>query len=510
MTFASVIEIPTAPPDTEVEFEQIEFIKPKFAKHHRLWMQCLQDVADGKIKRLMGMMPPGSGKSSYSSVVFPTWYLGRFPKKQIILASYGSDLARKLGRRARSILSQDIYQRIFDTTLGEESTAADEWSLTNGSEWMATGILTGITGNRADGIIWDDLFKNRDAADSEQIRSKTWDEYVESLLSRKKPDAFEIGIATRWHEDDVLGRILPADYNGESGLIKCRDGCEWYVVCLPAEAERDDDILGRQIGERLWPEWFGPNHFRPFKMIPRTWSALYQQRPAPESGAFFEDSWLKPYTIMPKRDVLSIYGASDFAVSEGKGDFTVHMVVGIDPDSRMYLLDLYRAQAKPDKTIEALCNLIEKWRPLGWAEETGQIKSALGPFLNKRLRERRLYVARADFPTKGEGKKEIRAQSIAGRMAMDGLWVPVQEPWYPAFRKELLTFPYGAHDDQADALALIGQVLDKMVQGKPLAPPPPSSKVISTDPTTCTVTLDDLFESNDQYSLEEPRTLRIN
>lgn len=455
-------------------------------------------------------MPPGSGKSLLTSVVFPAHFLGRFPKSQIILAMYGSDIARKQGRRSRSIISQPIYQRIFDAVLSEESSAADEWALSNGSEWMAAGILTGITGNRADGIIWDDLIKGRAEAESEVIRQKTFDEYLESLLTRKKPHAFEIGVTTRWHEDDVAGRILPEDYNGESGMIKCRDGCEWMVICLPAEAERDDDILGRRLGERIWPEWFPEDHFRPFKLNARTWSALYQQRPAPESGAFFEASWFKPYTLMPKRETLSVYGASDFAVSQGQGDWTVHVVVGIDSAHRMFLLDLWRAQAKADKSIEAFCNLVQKWRPLGWAEETGQIKSALGPFLEQRLRQRQLYVARKDFPTKGEGKKEIRAQSIAGRMALDGLWVPTEQPWYPAFKKEMLTFPFGKNDDQADAMSLIGQILDKMVKGHPLSPPPPSAKVLSTDPKTCTVTLDDMFDANDR-KLDQPerKILRI-
>jgi len=467
-------------------------------------------VADGKIKRLMGMMPPGSAKSTYTSVVFPTWYLGRHPGKQLILASYGSDLPKKLGRRARSIIKQSIYTRIFDATLSDESSAADEWALTNGSEWMAAGIQTGITGNRADGIIWDDLVKGRAEADSEVIRAKVWDEYMESLLSRKKPNGFEVGITTRWHEDDVAGRILPEDYNGESGWVTGRDGNSWYVVCIPAEAEREDDILGRKIGERIWPEWFGEDHFRPFKLNPRTWSALYQQRPAPESGAFFESDWFKPYVIPPKRETLSVYMASDFAVTQDKGDWTVHVVVGIDPLHRMYLLDLWRAQAKPDKSIEAVCNLVEKWRPLGWAQETGQIRNSLGPFIEKRLRERQLYVVRADFPTKGEGKKEIRAQSIAGRMAHDGLWVPVQEPWYPAFKKEMLTFPFGRHDDQADAMSLIGQVLDKMVKGTPIGPAKDAPKVLSTDPRTCTVTLDDMFAANERNIVDDkPRILRI-
>lgn len=196
----------------------------------------------------MGLMPPGSAKSTYTSVVFPTHYLGRFQKRSIIVASYGSELPKKFGRRARSIVQQPIFRRIFDSELSEESAAVDEWSLSNGSEWMAAGILTGITGNRADGIIWDDLIKGREQADSELVRNKTWDAYFDDLLTRKKPNAFEIGIVTRWHEDDPAGRILPEDYNGETGWIKCRDGNDWYVVCLPAICERADDPLGRKIG----------------------------------------------------------------------------------------------------------------------------------------------------------------------------------------------------------------------------------------------------------------------
>ena len=119
-------------------------------------------------------MPPGSGKSIFTSVVFPTHYLGRFPKRSIILASYGSDLPKKFGRRARSIVQQQNFHQIFDCTLSGESSAVDEWALSNGSESMAAGILTGITGNRADGIVWDDLIKGREQADSELVRAKTW------------------------------------------------------------------------------------------------------------------------------------------------------------------------------------------------------------------------------------------------------------------------------------------------------------------------------------------------
>lgn len=443
-------------------------------------------------------MPPGSAKSTYSSVVFPTHFLGRFPKRSVIVASYGSDLPKKFGRRARSIVQQPVFRRIFDTSLSEESAAVDEWSLVNGSEWMAAGILTGITGNRADGVIWDDLIKGREQADSELVRNKTWDAYTDDLLTRKKPHAFEIGIVTRWHEDDPAGRILPEDYSGESGWIKCRDGNDWYVVCLPAICERNDDPIGRKIGERIWPEWFPEDHFEQFKRQPRTWSALYQQRPAPDTGDFFQGDWLKPWPggKAPDRDSLHIYGASDYAVSEGKGDYTVHIVVGVDYAGRIFLLDLWRQQAASDKWVEVFCDLVQKWKPLGWAEEKGQIKGSVGPFLQKRLRERKIYIARAEFPTKGD--KSIRAQSIRGRMAMDGLYCPFHLSWFSEFKRELMTFPAGKNDDMVDALGLIGQVLDKMVPGRKRADPDVKPKLFSTNPADCTVTLTDMFEANER------------
>ena len=172
----------------------------------------------------------------------------------------------------------------------------------------------------------------------------------------------------------------------------------------------------------------------------------------------------------------------------------IDMEVG--PDGKIYLLDLWRGQTTSDIWIEALCNLIEKWKPVGWAEETGQIRAGIGPYLDKRLRERQLWVVRATFPARGD--KSVRAQSIRGRMAMDGLWVPTAAPWYPDFKKELMAFPAGRRDDQVDALGLIGQVLDKMISGMAHKVEEKPLKIISTDAKTCTVTLDDLWANEEQ------------
>jgi predicted phage terminase large subunit-like protein len=204
------------------------------------------------------------------------------------------------------------------------------------------------------------------------------------------------------------------------------------------------------------------------------WSALYQQRPSPEEGEYFRAAWLKPYDKAPARETLRIYGGSDYAVTADGGDFTCHVVVGLDPEGRMYLLDLWRKQTASDEWIEAFCDLVKQWKPLSWGEEQGQIRAGVGPYLDRRQRERQAYCAREPFPTRGD--KAVRAQSIRGRMALDSLYVPVAASWYPAFRAELLSFPAGKHDDQVDALGLVGQLLDMMIPGSPPAKPERAKK----------------------------------
>jgi predicted phage terminase large subunit-like protein len=158
---------------------------------------------------------------------------------------------------------------------------------------------------------------------------------------------------------------------------------------------------------------------------------------------------------------MRIYGASDYAVTDDGGDYTVHVIVGIDHDQRLWLLDLWRAQTASDVWVESFCDLVHQWKPIAWAQEQGQIKAGIGPFLKRRQRERRAYVATQDFPTRGD--KSVRAQAIRGRMALDGLHIPAHAEWRADFETELLSFPVGKHDDQVDALGLIGQLLDRMI-----------------------------------------------
>jgi hypothetical protein len=188
--------VPVDPDDPDCERFYPDNVTP--AAHHDLLNSALMRLADDSdpLNRLMVFMPPGSAKSTYGTVTFPTWYMGNHPGEPVICASYGSDLARKFGRKCRQIVSSSDYQRLFGTTLEAHNRAADDWALTNGASYMCGGILSGMTGNRAKLLVMDDPVQGREQADSPTIRDKTWDAYQDDLATRLKPGGLQLVIQT--------------------------------------------------------------------------------------------------------------------------------------------------------------------------------------------------------------------------------------------------------------------------------------------------------------------------
>ncbi len=220
-----------------------------------------------------------------------------------------------------------------------------------------------------------------------------------------------------------------------------------------------DDALGRAEGEALWPGWYSREHLLAEKIVqgPRNWAALYQQRPAPEEGNYFKKDWWRWYETAPPLDTLRLIGASDYAVTEDDGDYTVHGVAGLDGDDNLFVLDWWRDQTASDVWIETRLDLMQRWKPVEWAEERGQIEKLVGPFIDTRMHERRVYCHRERYASAAD--KPTRAQAFRARMAMGKVYWPRKAPWVDAVYRVLMTFPSGAVNDDVDVCGLFGRML---------------------------------------------------
>lgn len=417
-----------------------EYTNPIYAKaqHHQQIAAKLEAVERGEIDRLMIFMPPRHGKSELASKRFPAWCLGRKPTRQIIAASYNSDLASDFGRNVRNIVAEPEFGQVFpNVALAPDSQAANRMNTNAGGAYVAAGVGTAVTGRGADIALIDDPFKDREEADSERRRELVWDWYRSTLYTRLMPGGAIVLIQTRWHEDDLAGRLLEQD-----GRVE--DGGQWVVLELPAIDTE---------GQALWPEWYPlPTLERIRDTIgQREWSALYQQRPQPDEGTFFQRDWFRTWDTLPH---LRYYGTSDYAVTDGAGDYTVHRVWGVDAGGAIYRVDGWRGQATSDVWIEKKLDLIAKYKPMAWFGESGVIRRAIEPMLARRMAERRLWCRMEWLASIGD--KPSRARSFQAMAASGRVFF---EPG--ADLSEFLVFPAGKHDDDVDTAGMIGRALDQ-------------------------------------------------
>ena len=669
----------------------------------------------------MVWMPPGSAKSTYASILFPPYFMGHHPKVPILGVSNTTELAERFSRRARNLVSSQRYRNVFGFGCAEDSKAAGSWENERGGEFFAAGIGSAIAGRRAGLGLIDDPVKSREEADSERVRDKHWDWYLNDFLTRLLPGAPQIviqcmtgdthvlmgdgtqkplreirigdsvasydrgvlasskvlnwanqgsdcvlaittksgitvranerhpflverngvrewirvknlaygdkivraevrwwgsnaqnatsqleqkatvhrittkpsgraGIAlhrlmrrltdrltfvtgtvsiwantmqswmlkagcvlsadshpertfvpigagnsaltmitlqgrfaaysattatspldtgkqrqsceqqqniceftadevvsivpagcedvfdiqvqgtenfianglvshnTRWHESDLSGRILE------------REGDRWHILKLPMEAIADDP-LGRPIGERLWPEWFTDDMVKTAKMDVRAWNALYQQNPVPDDGEYFKRDMFNAYNQPPQG--MHIYGASDYAVTEGGGDYTEHGIFGLDFNGDLYVLDWWREQAASNVWIERQCDLIAQWKPLIWFGEAGPIRKAIEPFLKRRMIERQTPCRLEWLPSIAD--KVVRARSFQARASMGNVFIPDHSQWLPDLMSQLMRFPAGKYDDGVDVCSLIGRGLEYARPPEMKAPPSPAT-----------------------------------
>ena len=447
--------------------------------HHKLLCETLDEVIKGKKRRVMVFMPPGSAKSTYSTVRLPAYYLSKTERKGVICASHTAELASSFGRKVRNLVSSKEHRALFNIELASDSKAKGEWETSTGGFYYACGVGGSITGRRGDLGIIDDPVRSRADADSETVRNSTWEWYKADFLTRLKPDASQIIIQTRWHEEDLSGKILPENWQGESGWIDCRDGQKWYVISLPAQAEQNDP-LGRKPGEWLWTEWFTKDFWLSIKrsQSKRNWNALYQQIPAAEDGDFFKREWFnKRWDSLPAE--LEYYIGADYAATEDDGDYTEIGVFGVDANRHVYVVDWFSGQVTSKEWLRELFYFAKKYKINWHAAEPGIIRRMSEATIKDTMVEQSTYFGLNWIG--GGNSKEANAYSFRNLCEHGRVYWPRDNDITERVINQLLKAFGGRYDDAIDACSCFGLEITKAWQASPpkkeVKPVKPNNKI---------------------------------
>ncbi|MDR2613416.1 MAG: phage terminase large subunit [Deltaproteobacteria bacterium] len=422
----------------------------------------LNGVWAGRSPRVMITAPPRHGKSEMVSRCFPAYAFGKYPDITMISTSYSAGLTASMNRDVQNIIDSGRYRDVFPLTRlaggggrpgeGVYRRNSDVFEIVGyRGSYRAAGVGGGITGQGGHCLLVDDPVKNREEADSPAIRDKIYDWYTSTLHTRLAPGGGIVIIQTRWHEDDLAGRLLEADRRGE--------GEGWEVLNFPAVAEADEGW--RREGEALHPERYPLSELESARRAlgPRDWASLYQQRPAPDTGAVFQRKWLRYWMTLPARwDRMVISWDMTFKESRGS-DYVAGQAWGFSGGDA-YLLDQVRGRMGFAETLSAFRALARRWPQ---AYEKLVEAAANGPAVTDSLR----HEVPGIVPVQAQGSKLSRAHAATAAFESGHVYLPPPEraPWVGDFVAELLSFPSGAHDDQVDAMA---QALRRLFERPPI------------------------------------------
>jgi predicted phage terminase large subunit-like protein len=442
------------------------FQRLELPNHLRVLLGLLEEVERGDLKRLMVCMPPRHGKSLITTTLFPAWYLGRHPDRQLISASYAQELADDFGRKVRNFVADPRHRAIFpECRLSEDSTAAHRFATTSGGVYFAVGRGGPITGRGADLLLIDDPLKDREEASSATMRRQLQQWYAEVAYTRLQPGGAVVIISTRWHEDDLSG-----------WLLRERAAENWKLLSLPALAE-PGDVLGRGEGGALWPDRFPARYLEQTKIQlgSGAFAALYQQRPVALEGAIFKREWWRFYRQAPafRRIILSL----DCAFKTGsENDFSAASVWG-EAANGYYLLDVWRGRVEFPDLKRTVVSLAERWNPHVVLIED----KASGQSLVQELRRETTLAVK---PIKAERDKVTRAHAVTAIVEGAKVYLPDTAPWLGDYLDELCSFPSAPHDDLTDCTVQALAYLSQRVGCGLSAPPtrPMSDSRSATDP----------------------------
>lgn len=429
--------------------------------HLRMLCDYLERVERGEINRLIIEMPPRHGKSQTASVYFPAWFLDRHPDKRVILTSYEAGFAATWGRQVRNLIASN-YERLR-VRISPDSSAASRWNTTMGGGMVTAGVGGAITGRGADLLIIDDPIKNFRDANSSNVREAIWQWWTSTAFTRLEPGAAVIIIMTRWHQDDLVGRVLRQDADDNWDLDEGEDDGEerWHRITLPAISE-GDDMLGREPGQALWPERF------PLKRLLRrkgrfgsyVWDALYQQRPTAPGGAVFRPENFRnrfdPTSLQRQREVVGRWISWDTALKDEEDDaYTVGVVAELMADYRLHIREVVRARWQFPELVAGVTSLAAKWNHDDLLRDVVIEDKASGISLLQTLRlqapdwlSSRL-VAITPTADKLTRAKQASVWTQNGSVCLPEPGATV--PWLLDFETELFGYPQSPYADQVDA-----------------------------------------------------------
>lgn len=423
------------PPKTLADFARTQGFEP--AAHHQIICDALDKCATEGSQRIMIFLPPGSAKSTYASILFPAEFVAKFPKKKIIAACHTADLADYFGGEVRAIVNSSAFKVIYpNVTIEKGNAARSEWKTTNGSSYKSAGIGGPLSGRRADLLLIDDPVKDDEAASSPVQRAKVLEWYKKVARTRLKPGGSIIIIQTRWHEEDLGGALLEL-YQG------------WQQITIRMECEDENDPLGRKIGERLWPEYFTELDIKEAKVDPRTWISLYQQRPTPMEGSFFQIGKLE--TVHGSKIPLTPkYCSHDTAATEGGGDWSAFACCNRDAEGIVYM-DVSRFQYEPGKRNKRFLRMAKAMQPVKYRipEEIGIGGKENAENFKRQCVKEGIHGA---YTQKISGDKSVRAENFAAAVNSGIVRIVESQHSYDCI-EEMRQFPNGKHDDCVDAMA---------------------------------------------------------
>jgi phage terminase large subunit-like protein len=454
-------------PDPE-DLDDVERSLYRDAVHHRIIAREVENVIAGKCLRLAISVPPQHGKSEITSRKGPAWYMGKCPTNHLMFGTYSQDFAEKFGNEVRDLIDNPRFRQVFpNVVLATGSKSRARMNIEHyGGSLLFVGRGGMGSGNPASIFIVDDPIKDDKEAQSATIRDDVWNWYVKTVEARCTKFSAQIIIQTRWHEDDLIGRLTDTSnphYNE-------RVAKQFRVVNLPAiiNTQEAADLTGLEMGSALWPERF-PLETLEIKQAldPEAFSALYMGQPTPPGGAFFKSSEIFEYGPKDIPGNTRPYMTGDLAVGTKKtNDQTCVGIWRLDELDNLYLdPNLYWERKSADASVERIIDMMMDVGPMDTWWEKGLLDKSIGPFFEKRALERKCYHGITSLPISGD--KGFRAASIRGRMRMGKVFFPKFAPWWPKAKEQMLKFTGSGEDledDFVDMCSLIGQALGSQLK----------------------------------------------